>query len=300
MLRLTILPALLFLLCSCGGKPAGDSAPAPGDAVAAVGGKTLLQKDLDHAVEQAGSRPAADVLRLLAEEEALAQLAVSEGLDKEPSVRASVRRMLAARVSEKYTGPKSVTDAEVAAVLAAEASAAPAPKPRLHLAFLRQTVDSAGSMDAAVARLEEARTAWKALPEEERGRGFGTLAVNFSDDADTRYQGGDAGWILQGDRHLLLPPEATAGASALSEAGLVPEIVRTGNAAWLVLVLEKAESPLPKPNLEVVRARLAAERAAADRKALLEKALQVSPIRILKQQSTTRAPAAVPSPPGGP
>ena len=110
--------------------------------------------------------------------------------------------------------------------------------PRLRLAFLRQRFDEAGGETAAAAKLEKARAAWLALPPDASRNAFGPLAVEFSDDQDPRYQGGDAGWIKSGERHLLLPPEVTQAAAPVRAAGLLPDILKAGGAAWLVLVME--------------------------------------------------------------
>jgi PPIC-type PPIASE domain len=206
--------------------------------------------------------------------------------------------MLAARVREKHLVPREITDPEVTAAL--QATPAQPAQPRLRLAFLRHKAETAGSIDAAVAKLEEARTAWLALPEEARSKGFGTLAVQYSDDPDTRYQGGEAGWITSGERHVLLPQEATAAAAALNTAGMVPEILRASGAAWLVLVMETGTQSKPGATPEAIRARLQAEHETAARQTLVQRALQASPVRILKPQPQEAARPPQPAIPSGP
>lgn len=297
-MRILILSAAALLLASCGQKTPAPSAPSPADAVAMVGGTPVLQSDLDFALQDSGALPPAAVLQRLTEEESLARLAVAEGLDQEASVRAAVRRMLATRALEKHLVRREITDAEVTAAL--QATPAPPAQPRLRLSFLRYKAETAGSIDAAAAKLEEARTAWLALPEAERTKGFGGLAVQYSDDPDTRYQGGEAGWITSGERHVLLPPEATAAAAALNQTGLVPDVLRASDAAWLLLVTETGTQTRPGTTPEAVRARLQAGQESAARQSLLQRALQASPVRILKPQPQDPARQEQPAIPAGP
>lgn len=298
-MRILLLSTAALLLCSCGQKIPPASGAPPADAVAMVGGTAVLQSDLDHALKESGSVPPAEVLKRLAEEESLARLAVSEGMDQDASVRAAIRRMLAARISEKHLpAVADITDEEVAAAM--KAAPAPASQPRLRLAYLRHKTETAGSLDAAVAKLEEARTAWQALPDAERAKGFGALAVHYSDDNDTRYQGGEAGWINSGERHVLLPPEATTAAAAAGKSGMIPDILRTADAAWLLLVMETATQTRPGASPEAVRARLRAEREAAARRSLTERALQSAPVRILKEQPADAPRTPQPAIPAGP
>lgn len=305
-MRLILLLPLLLLPAACQKESPARSASVPAGTVATVGEAALLPSDLEHALSFAPGRSRAETLLALTDEEALAQLARAEGLADDPSVRAAIRRMLAARLREKHQTSLTITDAEVAAAALAEKSP-PAAPPKLRLAFLRQRFDNAGSESAAVAKLEEARTKWLALPADASRIAFGPLAVEYSDDADTRYQGGDAGWISAGARHLLLPPEATAAIAPRHEAGLLPDIIRTRDAAWLLLVENIQQPAAAPPDAAAVKARLSAARSAAEEASLLARARAAAPVKILipapevpGAPGAPLAPPPSPAPPGLP
>ncbi len=292
---LFFLAAVTLVLVCCRREPGKTATPLPADAVATVGPAVLVRTDLDHALASAGARPPADVLRALADDEALAQLAVKEGLDRDPSVRAAIRRMLGARLLEKEASPVTVTDAEVAAAVKALPLPAARPATR-HLAFLRRKYQNDTEKAEAKAVLEKARAAFQALPADPQRSGFGPLAVEASDDGDTRYQGGDAGWAVDGTGHLLLPAEATRAAAALSAPGLVAEIIFTKEAAWLVLVSGIKPAASAPVDAAKVRATLLAEKEKAQRENLARRAREAAPVTLLVTPPTPAAqvPAASP------
>lgn len=292
-----LVPAVALIISSCRRESPAPVEEASADTVATVGTARLLKSDLEYATGTAGSRPASSVLESIMDEEALAQLARSEGLDRDPSVRAAVRRMLASRLMEKHLPETAITSEELAA---AATSAAPAPpgSPRQHLAFLRQKFEDAGGEDEAVKKLKKARGAWLELAPDSARKGFGPLAVEYSDDSDTRYQGGDAGWIKAGERHVLLPPEVTTAAAQHSGTGLVSEIIRAAGAAWLVIVTEvKTPEPAAVVNPEQLRATLTAAKEQAAREALKRRAREAAPAKILIPQTDSAIPPAAPAPP---
>jgi hypothetical protein len=291
----------VLTLSSCRQEAAQEAAVASPDTVAMVGKVPLLQKDLDHAVALAGGRPAADVLTELTREEALAQLAAAGGLAEDPSVRAAVRRLLAARLREKHEATATVDPAEVAAALEKEQAQAPVVPPHYQVAFLRQQFVNAGSRDAAVGALEKARADFLALPADPARQGFGALAATVSDDADTRYQGGDAGWISQGKNHVLLPRALTDALTARTEPGLLPGIIESSDAAWLGLVMRIKTPEAPRISPAQVEARLLRERETAQAEDLIGKALAAFPVTILKPAAPANAgttPPVPPTPPG--
>jgi hypothetical protein len=286
------------VLISCHQQPSASSRAIPADAVALVGDTALLQSDLDHAQTLAGARPPASVLDDLVSSEALARLARAEGIDQEPSVRAAIRRLLVTRLQEKHLAPAEVTAAEITSALQKEPS--PVARPAAsRIAFLRKRFANSTEQTAAVASLEEARAVYQSLAADPNRSGFGPLAVTFSDDNDTRHQGGDAGWITAGNSHLLVPAEVVSAAAALSSPGLVPAIIQSSGAAWLVLVIEvkaSAAAPVDSPQ---IRTRLLAGKEAEARANLTTRAMTASPATLLVKPAAPSL-SATPAPPANP
>lgn len=274
-----ILCLSLLLFTACQKEPPARTAGPPSDAVATVGSSAILESDLDHALTHNGGRSRAETLQTLTDEEALAQLARAEGLAEDPSVRAAMRRMLAARLREKHSAEITVSTEEIRNT--ADGDLVPPVRVRQRLAFLRQKFSEAGGAEAAGAKLRVAREKFDALPPAPSRAGFGPLAVEYSDDNDTRYQGGDAGWIIRGERHVLLPAEVTAAAASVESPGLLPDVILSSDAAWLLLVAEVKAPSSPEVNSEQIRARLAAATSAAREKSLLEKARTAAPVKVL-------------------
>lgn len=289
-MRWCLLTCLLSLLTSCDQKKSASSPPLPAGAVAMVGDSALLQSDLDYAQSLSGDRAPAAVLDDLVSAEAMARLARAEGIDQEPSVRAAIRRLLVTRLQEKHLTSQDITAGEMSAAVQ-DAPPPPARPATSHIAFLRRRYANSGEQNAASASLEEARAAYQALPADPTRSGFGPLAVTFSDDNDTRYQGGNAGWITANSTHILLPPEVVTAAVALPGPGLVPGIIQSSGAAWLVLVMEVKSSAAVPLDPAKLRLRLVARKEAEARAKLASHATLASSVTLLQK------PVAPPAPP---
>lgn len=189
------IPLLLCLLfAGCSKQSAMKAAPA--DVVARVGDQWIRQSDLDFAMESAGARSPAQVLQNLIDEETLAQQALAEGLVEDASVRAAVRRLLGSRYLDKASSVQPIVEDRVlreAWESAGDRFTVPA---AARIAVLRRRAE--GDVAEAMRALEAARQAYLTLPEDPRRQGFGPLAVSVSDDNDTRFQGGDCGWVVEG------------------------------------------------------------------------------------------------------
>lgn len=88
-------------------------------------------------------------------------------------------------------------------------------------------------------RLLEARS--KALVQstnETSVRGFGRLAVEYSEDQITRYRGGDIGWVRSDRSDSRLDRAVINALFALPQTGAVSDVVETAHGLYVVKLLE--------------------------------------------------------------
>ena len=231
----------LTLVCSSCGKKNQTVAEAPLDALVQVGNAWIFPSDLDHLQQTARLPNATLALDRLISEETLAQSALGEGMDRDPSVRAAIRRLLATRYLEKHlSNPPTITDEQVRAEWEASGDRFNVPA-AARIAVIRKRFEAGGEEEARqylMTVLEE----YRSTPDRETQKHFGPIAANFSDHQDTRYQGGDCGWVNAGEAHAILPQEVVQRATAQGHPGLLNEVILEDSEAWLILVSEARAS----------------------------------------------------------
>ncbi|WP_269526452.1 peptidylprolyl isomerase [Coraliomargarita parva] len=97
-------------------------------------------------------------------------------------------------------------------------------------------LDEAGRR-ALSARLEEARQRVAELPE--TSRGFGALAMEYSEEGTSRFKGGDIGWLQDGQARYRWPLEVVEASFALSETGELSPVIETDDGFYLLMLLDK-------------------------------------------------------------
>lgn len=229
-----IVPLLVtpLVLASCdppeGPKPAG---------LAVVGTETISVEEFQAAAVRRGGGNAASIDRgaLLDElitESALVQRAQALKLHESPDFRRRQRALLIAMLQEKEPvalEPLSPTDVQLKALYEELKPSLQVPDAR-HLAVVRLTENHK--------RLAEALKRFQALPADPARRGFGSLATEFSDDQDTRYIGGDIGWLNPDEIQRRLPAPVAKAALQLSKPQTCSEVIIDGAAAYVILLLE--------------------------------------------------------------
>lgn len=112
---------------------------------------------------------------------------------------------------------------------------------------------------ASDARREEARTrllearakAMEALQDPGSIRGFGALAVEYSEDAVTRYKGGDLGWLIEGRGDNRFHAVVSQTLFSLSPTNRISGILEAPEGLYLVKLLE--DRPMKTKPFETVR-----------------------------------------------
>lgn len=187
--------------------------------------------DFDVVLEEAVQRR-----RLLAEARRI-------GLDREPATRRAMEGVLIARLKELQLEPRyagSQGRSNTAPVPQDPMPVGTVSRPLHHVAWLRLRFNprsSAERRDALRERMNEART--KALGLGSGVEGFGSLAIDYSDDDGTRSAGGDLGWLS--DTSSMLPGgDAVKRALAdLRTAGEISPVIEGRDAFYLLRLMER-------------------------------------------------------------
>ncbi|WP_411845981.1 peptidylprolyl isomerase [Roseibacillus persicicus] len=210
------------------------------DAVARVGEVWLLEEDLAVYRERRPGLSREKALQELIQEEAIAQAAVREKLDQDAETKASWRATLASRFLSQAEATAQPNEEQLRESWATQKERWKIPAQARVAAIRRRFTGT--EVESVRESLSLAAREFRELPKDENRKGFGALAARFSDEPNTRYQGGTLGWVSSDSEHLLLPPQVTEAIFAEPEAGLLEPVVGEGE-GWLILIEElKAES----------------------------------------------------------
>lgn len=233
------------------------------------------------------------------EQRAALQQARKEGLDRDPEYRSTIDRMLTAQYLRAHLEPQlekvEVTAGEVAAFYEAHRDEFLTPE-RLRAAWIFLAVSAkadAASVEKARQRLVAAREEAARLPAETQN--FGELAKRYSEDAATRYVGGELGWIYAGTAESYRwGPELVRAAFALPAPGALSEVLRHEKGWYLLKLVEREEAkPAPIEKLAAgIRGRIQKERREAVRKTFYAEMLAVTPVTIDAAKLAAIAPLA--------
>lgn len=315
--------ALLALGAGCATTPSAPPAATPtpvlppvasapeSPTVATVGGEAITAAELRAEMERrGGSLPGQyqtlEQKRALLDEvvnrRVLAERARREGLEDDPVYRAAVERMLVQRLESVHLEPAlealTVSEEEIAAYYEARRATEYLTPARVRVSWIFVDVPSRAAADKVEERrlrAEAARREALDLPPDTRG--FGALALEYSDDPASRYIGGELGWAYESQKATFrYGPEVLEAAFALTEPGAVSPVVRTEHGFAIVRVDQRDESaPTPLDKLRAgIRNVLMREKRDAVKRAFYEESLAGVGVRV-----DDAALAAV-EPPGAP
>lgn len=316
----SLLFALLLLLVGCR-KPASPASEAP--AVLAQVEESVItvaqfEAELARRAQRGTGRvqtPAerAALLEEMIRFEVLFARAKAAGLDRDPEMTQRIRRMVVARYEEKHhteaEQASSPTAAEAEAYYRSHLAEFSQPeKARAALLFFKVSPKTNDEKKlSALRRVEDIRA--EALRQAAAQPSFGDLARQHSEDAATRYQGGDAGWVTRGDKTHAWPKEVVDGLFALKAAGEISPVLRTTDGLYLVKLMERLTATAQP--FEQVRERIAwklhherLERGQKDfyeqQKAGLRITVNRAALEAVKLPVVAVADAAAPTPPARP
>jgi peptidyl-prolyl cis-trans isomerase C len=259
----------LLMGCSRSDEPVVLAQPdvAPTQ-LARVGDRILTPDDL---VREANRRREAGLpvpekaalLKQMIEHSALLQQAIASGVDMDAALQRDVDDLMIARWRDRdieaRLAAQTIDDAELEKAYVSRQADYVTPA-NIRLAILKLGASPRMSEERQAeleGRLTEARQKIIANPAPggrgPAGMGFGALAIDYSDDAASRYRGGDIGWLEEGNFQYRWPRNVLETGYAL-EKNVPSSIVKEANAYYLVMKTDAR--PGSTKTLETVRGAL--------------------------------------------
>lgn len=230
-------------------SPQSAISPNQDTAVAAVGSARIAAAGLER--ELAASRATTPgqkqaVLEKLIRFELLHAAALAAGYDRRPQITDAVRRLIVGAFIQEQFEPRlaglTVTEEEIKAYFEGHQADFTMPQAvRAAVIQIKVSPKASGEKRAELrARAEAARAEALELPAATAS--FGSVAVKYSEDQSTRYQGGDTGWLRAGRRESRWDNEVVDAIFALQKAGEVGPVVAAASGFHLVKLIEIRES----------------------------------------------------------
>jgi parvulin-like peptidyl-prolyl isomerase len=257
----------LWLGCGTGPREADD-------AVAWVDGDPITVADLE--VELA-RRGAAETTRFATPEERralldsviarrlLAQHARRAGYEADPELRAELEQLLGERFERDQLRTRAqdlvVTAEAIETEYRQNLDRYTAPE-RAHAALIWIPVPHTATDDARQRARERAEQVWREARDPAASGGFGALALRYSSDFESRYRGGDIGWLERGSTDPRWGDEVARAVFALAEPGDVTEVIATDAGFAIATLLRRSErrtAELPEVEAQI-REQLAEQR----------------------------------------
>lgn len=240
----TLVAATASIFSGCA-KNAANS-----EALATVGNRQITISDFKEEIEWRKQNerplPAKEILlgEMIARELAL-QKARALGLEKDRDVQRTYEDILTSKLKERELASRvnavKVSADEVQGDYKKNLQRYSQPaKARLALIYLKTDLKmSREKISEQEGRAAEMLSLAKALPE--NSKGFGQVAMDFSDDQASRYKGGDVGWYDQGAADYRWPTEVMTAGFALN-VGDVSEVIKTAKGFFIVRKLETRDA----------------------------------------------------------
>jgi peptidyl-prolyl cis-trans isomerase C len=276
--------SLVLLIAACSRQSAvTDSKPAQGALVARVGKVEIHEDDLQRAMArdpganpERFKSPAArhELVDGLVRFELLVQAAEREGLTKDPDAIHALQQIAVTKLVNRTLGeagsPESITQADVereyAARQASEFTLPEAVQVRHILISDAKLAEQVAAQARALGAADE--------------QAFAALASSKSEDAATRSQGGELGFI---DKNSRLPPVIVAAALSLKMPGDVAGPIRTDSGYEILRLVSRragAVSPLSAVQSQI-RQRLYQERRAKALEGLITRLRAETPVDLI-------------------
>jgi len=213
--------------------------------VAKVGDTVITKVEFDHRLRERQARSPvpvdpAELLQEMVDREILVQNARKAGLQNDLEVQERVKDVLIAKLKEMRLSAAlaevTVSEAELQAAYDKDKQQFVKPE-AVHLAMLHLAGETEEQLGEARRRLEAA--AREAAESSADAEGFGPLAVAYSDDQESRYRGGDIGWVEKGRHPARIEADALGAGLALKERGELSQVIVGVRGCYLFKLLER-------------------------------------------------------------
>ncbi len=251
-------------LSGCSPKRAGEVLARVGDTVITTDDfKHEMQWRLDH------HRPLPEKSALLEEmvaHELALQKVRARGLEKNFDVQRNYQEMLVGELRDRELAPKlasvKVSPEEIQDAYARDIAKYTIPaKIRLAVIYIKadrkMTTQQKGEAETKMAAAVAAAKSLKDF-----SHGFGSIAMDYSEDQASRYRGGDIGWLDDGAPAFRWPKEVVEAGFALQQTGDITPIIRASNGLFLVMKTDSRDkSVIPLANVSIsIQRRLLAQK----------------------------------------
>jgi parvulin-like peptidyl-prolyl isomerase len=182
-------------------------------------------------------------------EEALYQRALRAQLDQDPDIRRAWRNLLVAKLKrtelDERIATTEITRAELDAAYekARDTYLRPAAV-RIAVLYMRVGPEMKPEKLAELqTSMADARTKALSLTST-HAQGFGPLAINYSEDQASRYQGGVIGWVETNRAPAWFGPFAVQTAFALKSPGDISQVISDSQGIYLLKLIERRDPSL--------------------------------------------------------
>ncbi len=232
------------------------------------------------AVRAGAADSAKEIIEELARTRILALRAMEKGYDREPEIVRRYAEQLATLYLEKEVGAlPPPSDADVRAYLDAHRSELAQPE-RVRAAAI--SFAAASPADRPAKRAKAAAALKDALARRGEYYAFGELARAKSEDPRTAARNGELGELTREELTAAMGPEVAAAAFSMSKLGIHEAVIESASGYHVLKVLGREASYEPRFEdvRDRLRERLANERRAERRKAVIEEAWKQADVRI--------------------
>ena len=236
------------LLLIAGSLISGASVPALPDSgpLAVIAGKTVTSDSFRGEMARRGGEfdqeRKRELLDSIVRSELLFAAAKSAGYENDPEVIEAFKQAMVGKYRRDRLEPRlaqlKVTDEEAQAYYLAHQAEFGTPA-AVHAALIRIAVSSRASTEKRaelLKRAESART--EALALEPGVPGFGSVAVTYSEDQESRYRGGDIGWLPAGTVDGRRDRTVSDAIFALAVPGQISPVITADDGYYIVKLME--------------------------------------------------------------
>lgn len=224
--------------------------------LAVIDGKPItasaFEEELKRRPGQSNADSRKELLESLVRSELLFAAARRAKYENDPEVVAAIRQIMVSKYLRDNLEPRlaraQVSDQEAEAYYQAHGQEFGAPA-MVHAALIRIAAPPHASEETKarlLKRAEAART--EALALEPGVPGFGGVAVNYSEDQDSRYRGGDIGWLRVGTIDGRLDRKVSEAVSALTASDPVSAVIVAEDGYYIVKRIDSKEATIKPYN----------------------------------------------------
>lgn len=221
----------------------------PENLIAIVGDQKIFVSDFEAEIKRRGGRHLArmDKNKLLDEmilRYALIDQAIKSGIDKQPDFIRTYQNLLIGQYKKHNLKPQidgvDFTAEEIRSHYTSNIEKYTQPA-KARLAIIYMKTHSKMSEDRKKAVMDRMIQARESAEKQTHGRGFGPIAVKYSEDQVSRYKGGDIGWVYE-NRSYRWDKKLLDAGFALKKMNDISDIISTDKGLYIVKLLDRRAS----------------------------------------------------------